>query len=106
MDDVWGNAWSQPEDDVAHSVPSKSKLDDLPAWSVPSTASKDDEADVGAPSWSSGELNWTEPTGQASLWSSAPADDAVHLDAWATPFRTSIDEQHEHDENKMTLSSI
>lgn len=97
MDDVWGNAWSQTEDDVTHNVPTRSTLNELPSWSIPSTQSKHDEADVGTPSWSTGELNWTEPTGQVSLWSSAVADENVHLDAWATPVRTNVIEKEAAD---------
>ena len=94
MDDVWGNAWSQPEDDVVQHVPARTKVDDLPSWSLHSTANKHDEADVGTPSWSTGEVNWTEPTGQDSLWSSASVVDDVHPDAWTTPVRTNV-EEHE-----------
>ena len=41
MDDVWGNAWAQPEEDVAHSLPTKHKLNDVPAWSQ--ATGKDEE---------------------------------------------------------------
>ncbi|KAL5531742.1 hypothetical protein ACEPAG_4619 [Sanghuangporus baumii] len=82
MDDVWGNAWAQPEEDVAHSLPTKSRANDVPTWSFPSDEkSKHEEADVGTPSWSTGELNWTEPSGQSSLWSSASAVDGLALEA-------------------------
>ncbi|KAL5492480.1 hypothetical protein ACEPAI_3927 [Sanghuangporus weigelae] len=81
MDDVWGNAWAQPEEDVTHSLPTKSRANDVPTWSLPSDEkSKHEEADVGIPSWSTGELNWTEPSGQSSLWSSASAVDGVALE--------------------------
>lgn len=109
MDDVWGNAWSQSEaeDGVAHNIASTSKLDDIPTWSLsPLTTPKHVEADVGTPSWSSGELNWTEPIGQASLWASAPADDDVHMDAWTTSLRTNNNERHEYDKNDTTETPI
>ncbi|EJD07640.1 uncharacterized protein FOMMEDRAFT_143962 [Fomitiporia mediterranea MF3/22] len=107
MDDVWTNAWSQPEEDVAHNVPTKPKLHGVPPWSFPSSAAgKEEEADVGMPSWSTGELNWTEPTGQASLWSSTSVVDdiALSMDGW----RTSSDmkpESARNDEHTETVGS-
>ncbi|KAL5513256.1 hypothetical protein ACEPAH_3654 [Sanghuangporus vaninii] len=104
MDDVWGNAWAQPEEDVAHSLPTKSKANDVPTWSFPSDEkSKHEEADVGIPSWSTGELNWTEPSGQSSLWSSASAVDGLPLEAngWgsSSDLNPRIDSQIDVDEH-------
>lgn len=87
MDDVWGNAWAQPEEDVAHSLPTKNRTSEVSAWSLPSDEKgRHEEADVGMPSWSTGELNWTEPTGGASLWSSASVVDdlALETSGWGT----------------------
>ncbi|OCB86358.1 hypothetical protein A7U60_g6476 [Sanghuangporus baumii] len=104
MDDVWGNAWAQPEEDVAHSLPTKSKANDVPTWSFRSDEkSKHEEADVGIPSWSTGELNWTEPSGQSSLWSSASAVDGLALEAngWGTSsdLNPKLDSQIDVDEH-------
>ncbi|KAL5536835.1 hypothetical protein ACEPAF_658 [Sanghuangporus sanghuang] len=104
MDDVWGNAWAQPEEDVAHSLPAKSKAHDVPTWSFRSDEkSKHEEADVGIPSWSTGELNWTEPSGQSSLWSSASAVDGLALEAngWGTSsdLNPKLDSQIDVDEH-------
>lgn len=69
MDDVWGNAWSQSDENASES--SKGKLDTInTSWSFPST-NKHEEADIGLPSWSTGEVKWAEPSGEASLWSSS-----------------------------------
>lgn len=83
-DDVWGNAWSQPdnEQDLAHSV-QPSKHITTPSWSLPAVAAE--EADVGTPSWSTGGLNWTEPTGEASLWASSNTESkTIETSEWDT----------------------
>ncbi|KAI5121631.1 hypothetical protein M0805_001160 [Coniferiporia weirii] len=83
MDDVWGNAWSQSEEHLPGTdAPSKLKVDDVspPDWSFPLASSKHEETDVGLPSWSTGGLNWTEPTGQTSLWSDATAAEDLELE--------------------------
>ena len=114
MEDVWANAWSQPEEDVAHTVPPKTRLNDLPSWSLSSGATvKDEEADVGVPSWTSGEVDWAEPTGQASLWSSTSVSEdlALGTHGWDTnvdlnPHAELATEEDEEDEKSVRPSKI
>lgn len=86
MDDLWGNAWSQADEDVAgKAVGTLKSLDDAP-WKPAATLPKVEEADIGLPSWSTGATNWAEPTGEDSLWTSEVAADGLsvttHVTGW------------------------
>ena len=66
MEDVWGNAWSDPADSSRGSQTASS------LWtSKPRSQLDDDEADIAMPSWATGTgINWDEPSDNpASLWS-------------------------------------
>ncbi|THH10365.1 hypothetical protein EW145_g1395 [Phellinidium pouzarii] len=108
MDDVWGNAWSLPEEDVAHSKP---EVGDVAAWSsLASASSKHEETEVGLPSWSTGEPNWSEPTGQTSLWSNAAAgadDLAAETKGWTASSSYELDSSSAiyEDEESETVST-
>lgn len=57
MDELYGNAWGD----------SSNLAEDLqlpqPQWTTPKPASHDDEADLAAPSWSTGtDIRWNEPS--------------------------------------------
>ena len=64
MDDLWGNAWGSPEDDVKPST-----------WKISEKPRNDalQEDDLAMPSWSTGPgIRWDEPSDTvASLWSNA-----------------------------------
>lgn len=66
MDDLWGNAWGSPEDDVKPTT-----------WKISEKSRNDDlqEDDLAMPSWSTGPgIRWDEPSDtQNSLWSNANA---------------------------------
>lgn len=84
MDDLWGNAWSQADEDVAgKAVRTLKSLDDAP-WKPAATSTKVEEADIGLPSWSTGAINWAEPTGEVSLWTSEVATDGLSVTTHAT----------------------
>ena len=86
MDDLWGNAWSQPEEQqqerdlstkpVGNSI---KPLDSHSSWKLSTTLNADEGVDVGAPSWSTGAVNWTEPSGHAPLWGSSAEVDSPEL---------------------------
>ena len=75
MDDLWGNAWSQSNDDNnSKSLPSSSSkvftVDDAP-WQLPSSTEVENETtDVTSPSWNTKIPSWSEPSGQPTLWGS------------------------------------
>lgn len=84
MDDLWGNAWSQPDEDVAGKAARTLKsLDDAP-WKPAATSTKVEEADIGLPSWSTGAINWAEPTGEVTLWTSEVAADGLTVNTQPT----------------------
>jgi hypothetical protein len=70
MDDLWGNAWGSPEDDVKPTT-----------WTISEKSRNDDlqEDDLAMPSWSTGPgIRWDEPSDtQNSLWSNANAHHAA-----------------------------
>lgn len=110
MDDVWANAWSQTSDDT---VDAKSPAP-LP-WQPSASATKHEEADIGLPSWSAGDVKWTEPSGEASLWStSVSVSDGLKVeeDSWTSNehsiYRTySGDEKHTYaEENEKPASGL
>ena len=73
MDDLYQNAWSETADVTPTFNP-----DPRPSWSSPSkvTNSYDEEADLAAPSWSTGAgIQWDEPSGSPGIsWSLADGD--------------------------------
>ncbi|KAI1796614.1 hypothetical protein LXA43DRAFT_986315 [Ganoderma leucocontextum] len=73
MDDLYQNAWSETTD-----VTPTFNADSRPSWSSPSniTSSYDEEADLAAPSWSTGAgIQWDEPSGSPGIsWSLADGD--------------------------------
>ncbi|EJF64223.1 hypothetical protein DICSQDRAFT_178709 [Dichomitus squalens LYAD-421 SS1] len=74
MDDLYQNAWSE----TTHDTASTFKSDPRPSWSSPSkiTSPFDEEADLAAPSWSTGaDIRWDEPSGSPGFsWSQSDAD--------------------------------
>ncbi|TFY66059.1 hypothetical protein EVG20_g5032, partial [Dentipellis fragilis] len=74
MDDPWRNAWGEP-------------LSTHPAstWSIPPSQPDAEEADLAAPSWSTGlGIEWSEPPDvQGSLWSQNTISDP-----WSPPANT------------------
>lgn len=88
MDDLWGNAWSQPDErqQQEHDISLKSttnpnkSIDTSSSWKLPTSLKNEEEADVGLPSWSTGAVNWTEPSGHAPLWGSSVGLDSPDLD--------------------------
>jgi hypothetical protein len=81
MDDLWGNAWGSPEDDVKPTT-----------WAISEKPRNDDfqEDDLAMPSWSTGPgIRWDEPSDiQTSLWSNANA----HHTAQDRPLEKSYDD--------------
>ncbi|KZT27807.1 hypothetical protein NEOLEDRAFT_1239968 [Neolentinus lepideus HHB14362 ss-1] len=78
MEDPWGNAWGEPGKPAVYGTSTVSN------WTAPpatSTGHGDSEADLGAPSWSTGDdIKWAEPsTVQSFLWSQG--EDAL---AWGS----------------------
>lgn len=73
MDDLYQNAWSETNDTA-----SAFKTNSRSSWSSPSklTSSFNEEADLAAPSWSTGVgIQWDEPSGSPGFsWSQADAD--------------------------------
>ncbi|KAI0741420.1 hypothetical protein C8Q80DRAFT_1194370 [Daedaleopsis nitida] len=72
MDDLYQNAWSETNDTSA-----TFKSDSTPSWPPHKpTNSLHEEADLAAPSWSTGTgINWDEPTGSPGFsWSHAEGD--------------------------------
>ncbi|CDO73263.1 hypothetical protein BN946_scf185008.g25 [Trametes cinnabarina] len=69
-DELFQNAWSE----TTNKIPTIPKEDTKPAWSPPKLIGE--EADLAAPSWSTGaEIDWNEPTGSPGFsWSHAEPD--------------------------------
>ena len=76
MEDPWSNAWSQP-DTLPEKTPRRSPLAKRPDVNSIPWAVEDGEADVGEPSWSTGGIDWNQPSAQSSIWSSTTVDDVV-----------------------------
>ncbi|PIL25000.1 hypothetical protein GSI_12888 [Ganoderma sinense ZZ0214-1] len=74
MDDLYQNAWSETTTNVTPTF----NPDPRPSWSSPSkvTSPYDEEADLAAPSWSTGAgIQWDEPSGSPGIsWSLADGD--------------------------------
>lgn len=74
MDDLYQNAWSETATNVTPTFDAASR----PSWSSPSkvTSSFDEEADLAAPSWSTGAgIQWNEPSGSPGIsWSLTDGD--------------------------------
>ncbi|KAA1468812.1 hypothetical protein DENSPDRAFT_543165 [Dentipellis sp. KUC8613] len=75
MDDPWRNAWGDPS----------STHPETSAWSTPASQPDEEEADLAAPSWSTGlGIEWNEPPDvQGSLWSQNTISDP-----WSPPANT------------------
>lgn len=77
MDDLYNNAWgdpSKPAEDITETV-----LGAKTTWTSPKVSAgiQDDEADIAAPSWSTGAgISWTEPSDDAQGfgWSQSDSD--------------------------------
>lgn len=89
MDDLYGNAWSQPDEQQVKSKALKSSSASGSGgepWGLGASGPKDDEADVGQPSWSTGAVSWNEPSGEASLWTAGASHAADELSYdWGAP---------------------
>ncbi|KAF9820628.1 hypothetical protein IEO21_01331 [Rhodonia placenta] len=74
MDDLYANAWSDPPDPpLAGLKPSASSGS---SWVSPRLPDLDEEADLAAPSWSTGaDIRWSEPSDNTGFsWSQAEPD--------------------------------
>ncbi|OSD03075.1 hypothetical protein PYCCODRAFT_1410043 [Trametes coccinea BRFM310] len=69
-DELFQNAWSE----TTNKIPSTLKDDPQPSWTSPKLVGE--EADLAAPSWSTGaDIRWNEPTGSPGFsWSHAEPD--------------------------------
>lgn len=78
MDELYGNAWGDSSDLAGDIQPSK------PTWTAPKLTTHDEEADLAAPSWSTGEsVQWNEPSEESHEfnWTSNDPDLAWTADS-------------------------
>ncbi|KAI0629255.1 hypothetical protein C8Q77DRAFT_315572 [Trametes polyzona] len=71
-DDLYQNAWSE----TTNTIPATLKDDPVPSWtSTKLTSSYGEEADLAAPSWSTGAgIHWNEPSSPGFTWGQAEPD--------------------------------
>lgn len=80
-DDLYQNAWSE----TTNSIPPALKDDPAPSWtSTKLTSSYGEEADLAAPSWSTGAgIHWNEPSSPGFSWSQTEPDLAWGTSSYA-----------------------
>ncbi|KAI0820839.1 hypothetical protein BC628DRAFT_1422673 [Trametes gibbosa] len=72
-DDLYQNAWTE----TTHTIPAALKDDSVPTWTSTklTTSSCGEEADLAAPSWSTGAgIHWNEPGSPGFTWSQPEPD--------------------------------
>ncbi|OJT09629.1 hypothetical protein TRAPUB_13882 [Trametes pubescens] len=80
-DDLYQNAWSE----TTNTIPPALKDDPAPSWtSTKLTSSYGEEADLAAPSWSTGAgIHWNEPSSPGFSWSQTEPDLAWGTSSYA-----------------------